>query len=95
MLVGDVRVTRHTITILVCKSRNARRRQRTECSPPQVGPGAARGRAWAARRGGLPWVRSGSSFAARRGCRLTATASSSTITRRSRARRYRAISVSR
>ena len=57
--------------------------------------GARSRRARLARRGGLRWARSGTSFAASRGCGLTATTSSSTTTRRSRARRYCATSASR
>ena len=50
-------------------------------------------RARLARRGGPPWTRSGSSFAASRVCGLMATTFSSTTTRSSRARRYCATSV--
>jgi hypothetical protein len=48
-----------------------------------------------AQTGSLPWIGSGSSFAASRASGSTATTSFSTITRRGRARRCRATSVSR
>jgi hypothetical protein len=57
--------------------------------------GARSRRAQLARRGGRPWTRSGSSYAASQVCGLMATTFFSTTTRHSWARRYCATSVSR
>jgi hypothetical protein len=65
----------------------------TPASWPRCGARSRRARL--ARRGGRPWARSGSSFAASQACGLMATTFFSTTTRHSRARRYCATSVSR
>src|ERR1035438_9323181 len=65
----------------------------TTASWPRCGARSRRARL--AQRGGRPWARSGSSFAASQACGLMATTFFSTTTRHSRARRYCATSVSR